>query len=134
MGFGDECASKFKENIDDQYSFFSRVNRLFEKMPIAALIEDNIFCVHGGIGQTMKSIYELDKIDKPIRINYEPKSRSDKIIYELLWSDPCRPNEQENAINQDHDYFKTKLNNKFSEDKATVFCNENDLMTIVRSH
>jgi protein phosphatase len=38
LGFGDECAAKFKENIDDQYSFFSRVNRLFEKMPVAALI------------------------------------------------------------------------------------------------
>jgi hypothetical protein len=39
MGFGDECSSKFKENIDDPYSFFSRVNRIFEKMPIAALVE-----------------------------------------------------------------------------------------------
>lgn len=29
MGFGDECALKLKENIDDQYSFFNRVNRLF---------------------------------------------------------------------------------------------------------
>lgn len=39
MGFGDECAAKFKENIDDQYSFFSRVNRIFEKLPIAAVVE-----------------------------------------------------------------------------------------------
>jgi protein phosphatase len=29
MGFGDECAQKFKENIDDPRSFFSRVNRIF---------------------------------------------------------------------------------------------------------
>lgn len=92
MGFGDECSAKFKENIDDPYSFFSRVNRIFEKMPIAALVEESIFCTHGGIGQSIKSIYELDKIDRPIRINYEPKTKNDKIIYELLWSDPCRPN------------------------------------------
>lgn len=32
LGFGDECAAKFKENLDDQYSFFSRINRLFEKL------------------------------------------------------------------------------------------------------
>ena len=38
MGFGDECALKLKENIDDQYSFFSRVNKLFDKLPIAAIL------------------------------------------------------------------------------------------------
>lgn len=38
MGFGDECAQKFKENIDDPNSYFNRINKIFEKMPIAALI------------------------------------------------------------------------------------------------
>lgn len=109
MGFGDECALKFKENIDDQYSFFSRVNRLFDKLPVAALLEDTIFCSHGGVGHTLKSIYELDKLEKPFRVNHEPKSRIEKIIYELLWSDPCRPGEQEFALNNEHDYFKAKV-------------------------
>jgi diadenosine tetraphosphatase ApaH/serine/threonine PP2A family protein phosphatase len=45
-------------------------------MPIAALIEDNIFCAHGGIGQTIKSIYEIDSIDKPYRIIHEPKTKN----------------------------------------------------------
>lgn len=57
MGFGDECALKFKENIEDQYSFFNRVNKLFDKLPVAALIDDNIFCSHGGIGHTMRSVF-----------------------------------------------------------------------------
>lgn len=29
MGFGDECMQKFKENIDDQNSFYQRCNRIF---------------------------------------------------------------------------------------------------------
>ena len=56
MGFGDECIMKFKENIEEPYSYFNRINKIFEKMPIAALIEDNIFCSHGGIGHNLKSI------------------------------------------------------------------------------
>lgn len=56
MGFGDECTMKFKENIDQTNSYFNRINRIFDKMPMAALIEDNIFCSHGGIGHTLKSI------------------------------------------------------------------------------
>ena len=29
MGFGDECAFKLKENVDDPYSVWNQVNRLF---------------------------------------------------------------------------------------------------------
>lgn len=109
MGFGDECSLKLKENIEDQYSFFSRVNRLFEKLPLAAVVDNNVFCSHGGIGHTLKSVYELDKIEKPIRVNHDPKTKQEKIVYELLWSDPCRPGEQEYAPNYEHDYFRNKL-------------------------
>lgn len=68
MGFADECALKFKENIEEQYSFFNRVNRIFDKLPLAALIDENIFCSHGGIGHTIRSVTEIDKIDRPLRI------------------------------------------------------------------
>ena len=108
MGFGDECAAKFKENIDDSYSFFNRVNKIFEKLPIAAVIEDNIFCCHGGIGNTLKSVYEIEKIERPLKVNYDPKTKTDKIVYELLWTGPCRNGEPEFVPNLEHDYFLTK--------------------------
>ena len=108
MGFGDECAAKFKENIDDPRSFFSRVNKIFEKLPLAALVEENIFCCHGGIGHTLKNIYELEQINKPYRISLEPRTRQEKIAYELLWSDPCQKGEAEFAPNFEHDYLRTK--------------------------
>jgi protein phosphatase len=92
MGFGDECATKFKENIDDPVSFFQKCNRLFDKLPLAALIDDSILCVHGGIGITLKSINEIAGIERPLKVNHDPKSRQEKIIYELLWSDPYRGN------------------------------------------
>jgi protein phosphatase len=41
-----------KKTLMISYSFFSRVNRIFEKLPIAAVIDQNIFCCHGGIGHT----------------------------------------------------------------------------------
>jgi hypothetical protein len=39
MGFGDECMLKMKENIDEPGSFFQRCNRMFEKMPVAAVAD-----------------------------------------------------------------------------------------------
>lgn len=108
MGFGDECEMKLKENIDDPRSFFQRCNKLFQKMPIAAIVNDSIFCVHGGIGSTLVNVNEIAVIPKPIKVNHEPKTKTEKIIYDLLWSDPCKGREPAGTVNQQHDYFKLK--------------------------
>lgn len=61
-------------------------------MSIAALIDEDIFCVHGGIGGTIKFINDVEQIKKPYKVNHEPKTKIDKIIYEILWTDPCKEN------------------------------------------
>ena len=43
-----------------------------------------------------------------MRINYDPKTKTDKIVYELIWSDLCRSGEAEFTPNLEHDYFVTK--------------------------
>lgn len=61
-GFADECYVKFLEDIMDPQSVYQRINRVFEFMPLAALIEDKILCVHGGIGTTARTIDEIELI------------------------------------------------------------------------
>lgn len=90
MGFGDECQTKLKENIDDPNSFFKRSNKIFEKLPLAALVDDSILCVHSGIGTTLASIEEIAAIQRPLKISHDPSNKTEKIVYDLLWSDPCR--------------------------------------------
>jgi len=50
FGMGDECIDKFNEDITDPNSIFVKINKIFEYMPLVALVEDRILCVHGGIG------------------------------------------------------------------------------------
>jgi len=38
LGFGQECAQRFNENIDDPNSVFQKINDLFEWMPLGALL------------------------------------------------------------------------------------------------
>jgi len=38
------------------------MNRVFDYLPLAAIIEDKIFCVHGGIGSTIRTISEIELI------------------------------------------------------------------------
>jgi len=40
LGFGEECAKRLGEDINDPNSCFSRINDAFENMPLAAVITD----------------------------------------------------------------------------------------------
>lgn len=55
---------------------------LFNCLPLAAVIEDKIFCMHGGIGPELTKISSLMKVNRPTDI---PTSG---MVCDLLWSDP----------------------------------------------
>ncbi len=56
---------------------------VFNCLPLAALIEDRIFCMHGGIGPDLIKISNLMKVNRPTDI---PVSG---MVCDLLWSDPA---------------------------------------------
>jgi protein phosphatase len=40
-------------------------------LPLAAIVEDRILCLHGGIGASVKSIDDILKIKRPVEISHE---------------------------------------------------------------
>lgn len=71
LGFGDECAKRLGEDINQASSVFAKINEMFDYLPLAAVIHDKsttnkVFCVHGGIGSTAMKIEEIEKINRPI--------------------------------------------------------------------
>ncbi|VDK27209.1 unnamed protein product [Taenia asiatica] len=60
----------------------------FNYMPIAAIIEQSIFCTHGGISRDLMAFEvtdlraEINRITRPVDVP------TDGIMCELLWSDP----------------------------------------------
>lgn len=66
LGFGQECAQRFNENIEDPNSVFNKMNDLFEWMPLGALLQEKnqnrILCIHGGIGNSIVKLEDIDKI------------------------------------------------------------------------
>lgn len=47
---------------------------MFNWMPVAALIDDKIFCVHGGLSPDLTSLEQLTKITRPTEV---PNSGND---------------------------------------------------------
>ncbi|EGR27027.1 ser thr protein phosphatase family protein, putative [Ichthyophthirius multifiliis] len=134
-GFADECALKFQEDQNDPYSVFQRINKVFEYMPIACVLEDSIFCVHSGIGSTLRIIDEIEGIPRPFEIIQDPKTYQHKIALELLWSDPnLDENVVENIPNNEHDIFNTKNVIRFGQGRIRKFMQDNGVCMIIRSN
>ena len=75
-GFYDECRRRY--NIKT-YKLFSDC---FNWLPISAIVDDKILCMHGGLSPDLTA---LDKIRKIVR----PTEVPDKgLLCDLLWSDP----------------------------------------------
>ena len=129
-GFGEECKLRFQEDINDSNSIFNNINNVFSWMPLAALVEDKILCVHGGIGPHFTKLESLFKIKRPIDLHQETLNEHSRMLFDVLWSDPKE---------SDHGYKPNSQRNNenmicYGADKVTQFLATNKLEMIIRSH
>ncbi|XP_057457550.1 serine/threonine-protein phosphatase BSL3-like [Lotus japonicus] len=123
FGFRIECIERMGER--DGIWTWHRMNRLFNWLPLAALIEKKIICMHGGIGRSISHVEQIENIQRPI-----PMEAGSIVLMDLLWSDPTendsveglRPNARGPGLVT------------FGPDRVVEFCNNNDLQLIVRAH
>lgn len=54
----------------------------FNCMPVAALIEDKILCMHGGLSPDLTSVNQINEIVRPTDIP------DVGLLCDLLWADP----------------------------------------------
>ncbi|XP_019199237.1 PREDICTED: serine/threonine-protein phosphatase BSL3-like [Ipomoea nil] len=123
FGFRIECIERMGER--DGIWAWHRINRLFNWLPLAALIENKIICMHGGIGRSINHLEQIENIQRPITME-----AGSIVLMDLLWSDPTendsveglRPNARGPGLVT------------FGPDRVMEFCNNNDLQLIVRAH
>ncbi|OTF73023.1 hypothetical protein BLA29_000305 [Euroglyphus maynei] len=70
--------------------FWDLTNRLFDRLPLSATIDDTIFCAHGGIPHQIIRLADLEKRIPPVIMSPEVDC---PVAWEIMWSDP---------INQEH--------------------------------
>ncbi|KAJ7615884.1 putative serine/threonine protein phosphatase PP1 [Roridomyces roridus] len=75
-GFYDECKRRY--NVKLWRTFID----CFNCLPIAAVIDDKIICMHGGLSPDFKSMDQLRRVARPTDIP------DVGLLSDLLWSDP----------------------------------------------
>ncbi|XP_072383562.1 serine/threonine-protein phosphatase PP1-beta-like [Diabrotica undecimpunctata] len=75
-GFFDECKRRYSTKI------FKLFTDVFNTLPVAAIIDDKIFCCHGGLSPDLLHIGQIRNIQRPVDIPIQG------LLCDLLWSDP----------------------------------------------
>ena len=70
----------FYQGENDGIWAWTRFNQLFNYLPLAALSENKIICMHGGIGRSISSVEQIEKIERPITMD-----AGSLILMDLLW-------------------------------------------------
>lgn len=66
--FAASCRLECLERLGDEDGIWvwKRINALFNWLPLAALIEGKILCMHGGIGRCINRIEQIAELERPI--------------------------------------------------------------------
>lgn len=117
-GFAGECKAKY--NTDNVFKSFSES---FSTLPLATLLADQYFIVHGGLfSRDDVTLDEIRGFDR-----FKHKQPADKgIMMEMLWADPQdQPGRQPS---------KRGIGLQFGPDVTKAFLDANNLKAIIRSH
>ncbi|KAJ6408983.1 hypothetical protein OIU84_008641 [Salix udensis] len=114
-GFYDECKRRFNVKL------WKTFTDCFNCLPVAALIDDKILCMHGGLSPDLTNLDQIRNLPRPTDV---PDSG---LLCDLLWSDP------------DKDIKGWGMNDRgvsytFGPDKVAEFLMKNDMDLVCRAH
>lgn len=118
----------FKGEVEYKYSrrVYEGCGAAFDALPLAAIVNRQLFCVHGGISPDLKLLSDLDKVD---RFRETPNSG---LMCDLLWTDPHQDYENDRGTFSHNSARGCSYRYSF---KAVVeFLKRNGLLAVVRGH
>lgn len=115
-GFYNECLVLYGNS-----GVWTLCNEVFDLLPMAAIIDGNVLCVHGGLSPNLPLL-------EMINSNYRRgELQTDTPLSDLCWSDPSE------EINR---WLKNTRGAgfMFGEEQTKEFLRNNDLQLVIRSH
>lgn len=117
-GFYDECVRKY-----GNAAVWRHAVQTFDGLGVAAVIDERVFCVHGGLSPEIRTLDQVRAIDRNQEIPHEGA------FCDLVWSDP-----EELASNTPWQMSPRGAGYLFGKAVVDEFCMVNQLQLIARAH
>ena len=114
-GLREECIMRYSHKV--YWAFL----KMFGELPVAAVVDGTVFCVHGGISSELETLDQIDHLTKKL------SSDEDKLLNDLLWADPSP---------EVKDFEESPRGASYVFGKAPLdrFLDRNNLECVIRSH
>ncbi|PIO54175.1 Ser/Thr phosphatase family protein, partial [Teladorsagia circumcincta] len=76
------CISRFSGKRRYNIKLWKTFTECFNCLPVAAIIDEKIFCCHGGLSPDLQSMEQIRRIMRPTDVPDQG------LLCDLLWSDP----------------------------------------------
>ncbi|KAF9992927.1 Serine/threonine-protein phosphatase pp1 [Entomortierella chlamydospora] len=114
-GFYDECKRRYNIKL------WKTFTDCFNCLPVAAIVDEKIFCMHGGLSPDLLNMEQIRRVMRPTDI---PDTG---LLCDLLWSDPDKDitgwNENDRGVSF-----------TFGQDVVSRFLQKHDMELICRAH
>ncbi|XP_036055400.1 serine/threonine-protein phosphatase 2B catalytic subunit gamma isoform isoform X3 [Onychomys torridus] len=120
--FKQECRIKYSEQV------YEACMNTFDCLPLAALLNQQFLCVHGGMSPEITSLDDIRKLDRFT----EPPAFGP--VCDLLWSDPSEEYGSEKTLEHYTHNTVRGCSYFFSYPAVCEFLQNNSLLSIIRAH
>ncbi|KAI8089857.1 serine/threonine-protein phosphatase 2B catalytic subunit [Halteromyces radiatus] len=116
-----ECEKKYSRKVYDA------VMECFDALPLAAVVNNQFLCVHGGLSPDLKTLRDIEKINRFREIP------TNGLMCDLLWADPYEDFDSDSNPKFEHNHVRG-CSYFFSYQAACVFLEKNNLLSVIRAH
>ncbi|KAK6456163.1 Metallo-dependent phosphatase-like protein [Scheffersomyces xylosifermentans] len=120
--FKSECLHKYSPKL------YEECLESFNSLPLAAIMNNQFFCVHGGLSPELRGLADLESLDR----FREPPTKG--LMCDLLWADPT---EEYDEDNMDQTFVRNTVRGcsySFTYKASCQFLERTGLLSIIRAH
>mmetsp|Transcript_30997 Transcript_30997/g.74874 ORF Transcript_30997/g.74874 Transcript_30997/m.74874 type:complete len:569 (+) Transcript_30997:118-1824(+) len=137
-----QCRNRFGDDIG--YRIWEACNQVFDRLPLCAVVDQDIFCVHGGIPRPVSRdttrIQDILNVPKVAGINPPYEHEDDvyqQVASDCIWSDPASEEQEMHSVDPTTGYGESLRGGGaicFGNKAVTDFLQQQGFSYIMRAH